>query len=144
MLSSGVPGRKSLEVPAGLQYAHVSGLMARHANVVCQSVWEIRRIDNVRIVSLEALSSDLHCQHMRESRPVTIFATDRELGEWRAFKTAISLWDRAGPSAVAENAGWQYRAIEAVVAKLVARRKRPALRLGIERKRSLEEVVIPF
>jgi len=50
-------------------------------------------VDDCRIVSLEVFEIRLHRHYMRESRAVTVFATDGQLREWRAFETTISLED---------------------------------------------------
>src|ERR1700687_2916478 len=104
----------------------------------------MRGIDDGGIVPRVIVSAHLHRHHMRNSRPVTVFATDRQLRKCRAGESAVPLWDSVRTSAVAENAGGKNRAIETVVAKLITRRGRPALSFGIKRQRSLEEVVILF
>ncbi len=48
-------------------------------------------VDDCRIVPLVVCRAYLHRQHMRKSRPVTIFATDRQLRELRDSEMSISL-----------------------------------------------------
>ena len=82
---------------AGLENAHISGLMAGHADVVCEIGSKTGGIDNFAVerfggrIFLRSLSvRAVHGFNVSGSRAVASFAANGQLGKWRALELPIT------------------------------------------------------
>src|SRR5258708_4948455 len=136
-------GAKVLVSLPSLENPNVSGLMAAHANVVCQVWSKTGGIDNLGIdkrAFLPCLNTRAnHGSHMSGARAVAIFATNGHFGKRCAFELSIGSGHRSRPATMAEDAAGHDRAVETHIGELISGRGSPTHRSAIERKRRLKE-----
>ena len=114
--------------------------MTEHADVVGQRRSQRRRVDYRGIMHLLVFQSNLMCQHMCETRTVTVLATNREFREERRGKMSVALRQCIWPAAVTRDAAWQNRPSEAGVCQFISRRQFPAARFGVKGQRRLKKI----
>jgi len=109
-----------------LQYAHITGLMAEHANIIGERRWQPARVDDGTAPCPNRLSfSRRHLSDVLLSRAVTVLATYGKFPEWWILEPAVTLCRWHCLATVTRRTPRQNRAIESVVSKLVSRRQRP-------------------
>src|SRR5882762_2313461 len=116
-----------------LQHAHITRLMAEHANIIGERGWQPARVDDGIASGPHRLSfSRRHLSDVLLSGAVTVLATNGKFPEWWILEPAVTLCRWHCLATVTRRTPRQNRAIESVVPELVPWRQRPSSNSRIE------------
>src|SRR4029077_5846714 len=99
--------------------AHVTGLMAEHANIVGECGWQPSRVDDRRVSCPRHRSFSCHLSNVLLSRTVAVFTTDGKFLERRILKLTITRCPWHCLAAVTRHTTRQDRPVESVVPEFV-------------------------
>src|SRR5580704_3681766 len=74
---------KVLKILARLQYASISGLVARRADIVCKPRRKFRRVHDGVVALFRRRSTLFHLRYVQSTRAVTVFTSNRQFFEGR-------------------------------------------------------------